>query len=315
MRRATPLLARPILHRAALATCVVIAACSGSDKKPATQVAAKVNKEEISVHQINFVLQRTPGLTPERAGQAKKEILERLIEQEVLVQAADDKKLDRDPEVLQRLEAGRREILARAYLERVALAIGKPDAKEVAEFFKAQPQLFENRKVFKFNEIVLPNRPANWADLEKALAPVKTIQEAASVLRERGIDAPIATNSTRGSEQIPLSVLPQFDKLKEGDVAIYAQPPAVLISQVVSIRSEPVDEKRAGPVIEQFLMNKKRAEAVQAEAKRLREAAKVVYTGEFEGGGAPPAPAAAVPSPAPAKAQDDPMNKGVKGLR
>jgi hypothetical protein len=169
--------------------------------------------------------------------------------------------------------------------------------------------------VFKFNEIVMPNRPANWSDLERVLSPVKTIQEAAAVLRERGIDAPIATNSTRGSEQIPLSMLPQFDKLKEGDVVIYAQPPAILIAQVVSIRSEPVDEKRAEPIIEQFLMNKRRAEAVQAEAKRLREAAKVVYTGEFEGGGSPPAPPAAAPSPAPAKTQDDTMNKGVKGLR
>src|SRR5690606_31133784 len=38
-----------------------------------------------SVHQINFVLQRTPGIAPERADEAKKTILEQLIEQEMLV--------------------------------------------------------------------------------------------------------------------------------------------------------------------------------------------------------------------------------------
>jgi EpsD family peptidyl-prolyl cis-trans isomerase len=314
----------------AAALALGLAACGKDDgKKPATQVAAKVNKEEISVHQINFVLQRTPGITAERAPEAKKAILERLIEQEILVQAADGMKLDRDPDVLQQLEATRREVLARAYLQKVAAAVPRPDAKEVAEFFKAQPQLFQNRKVYRFNEIVLPSRPANWPELEKALAPVKTIQEAAAVLRERGIEAPIAQGSVRASEQIPLNIIADFDKLKEGDVAIYPQPPAMVIAQIVSIRPEPVDEKRAGPVIEQFLLNKKRGEAVQADVKRLREAAKVTYLGEFEGGaakpaaaaqpaaGQPQAPAPAAPAPAPAAAPggDGGVSQGIKGLK
>ena len=106
---------------------LALAACGGKDRAH-TQVAAKVNDGEITVHQVNFVLQHMPGLTAERAPQARKEVVDRLIDQEVLVQQAVANKLDRDPKTLAALEAARREVLSRTYLERAAQAAGKPDA-------------------------------------------------------------------------------------------------------------------------------------------------------------------------------------------
>ena len=52
---------------------LAIAGCGNKDAekpKPATQIAAKVNSGEISVHQLNYVLTRTPGagaVSPEMA--------------------------------------------------------------------------------------------------------------------------------------------------------------------------------------------------------------------------------------------------------
>src|SRR5258706_13668742 len=107
---------------AALTAAVLVAALSGCGEKkdkPASQTAAKVNKEEITVHQINFVLSQQRGLPPEHAASAGRRVLERLIDQELALQKAQDQKIDRDPRVVQQLEAARREIIARAYVEKI----------------------------------------------------------------------------------------------------------------------------------------------------------------------------------------------------
>ena len=93
-------------------TLAVVAGC-GDKKDKASQTAAKVNRDEITVHQINFVLQQQRGLRPEQADAASKQILERLIDQQLALQKADELKIDRDPRVVQQLEAAKREILDR----------------------------------------------------------------------------------------------------------------------------------------------------------------------------------------------------------
>ena len=92
---------------------LVLVACGGGDKKdkPASQVAAKVNKEEISVHQINFVLQQQRGLKPEQADAVSRQVLERLIDQELALQKAQELKIDRDPRVVQQIEADRKSVV------------------------------------------------------------------------------------------------------------------------------------------------------------------------------------------------------------
>ena len=106
-----------------------LAACGSKDaEKPASQIAAKVNSGEISVHQINYVLSRTGASAgaPETAPKIRREILDRLIDQELAVEQAVGKKLDRSPDVLMAVENARREILARAYVEQLTAAMPKP---------------------------------------------------------------------------------------------------------------------------------------------------------------------------------------------
>jgi EpsD family peptidyl-prolyl cis-trans isomerase len=110
------------------------------ESKGATQTAVKVNKEEITVHQINFMLQQQRGLKPEQAEAASKQILERLIDQELALQKATELKLDRDPRVMQQLEAAKREIVSRAYLEKAGEAASKPTADESPSTTKRTPR-------------------------------------------------------------------------------------------------------------------------------------------------------------------------------
>lgn len=309
--------ARPAAHLALAGALLALAACGGSPggARP-TQVVAKVNDDELSVHQVNFVLQRTPGIPPERAAEAKKQILERLIDQELAVQKAREAKLDRDPDVVQRLEAARREILAQAYIERAAAKLPRPTAAEIASFHRDNPGLFAERRVWTLNEIVLSSRPDDWAGLSRQIEAARSIEDASAVLRARGIEAPVVPGVMRASEGVPLEILPRFSKLKVGDVAMYANGPQVVIAEVRAIRSAPVDAGQSKDAIERFLATRARMDAAQAEVRRLRDLAKIEYRGEFAGGPGV-APPAQPPTPVPAAGAVDGkgLEKGIGGLK
>ncbi|MFN3618611.1 MAG: hypothetical protein ACK4TS_11615, partial [Aquabacterium sp.] len=66
--RAARLVVLPIVMAAFLAACGDKSESGGEAK--ATQAAARVNGDEITVHQINQILQRQQGITPEQTDAA-----------------------------------------------------------------------------------------------------------------------------------------------------------------------------------------------------------------------------------------------------
>jgi EpsD family peptidyl-prolyl cis-trans isomerase len=141
---------------AAALTVALLAGCGGKrEPSGASQTAAKVNKDEVTVHQINHVLQQQRNLRTEQAEVAGKQILERLIDQQLALQRADDMKLDRDPRVVQQLEAARRDIIARAYMEKVGEAAVKPTPEEVQKYYQDKPALFSERRIYNIHEVAI----------------------------------------------------------------------------------------------------------------------------------------------------------------
>lgn len=283
---------------------VLLAACGGGDKKDkASQTAAKVNKEEITVHQINFVLQRQQGLKPEQAETASKQVLERLIEQELAVQKAEDLKLDRDPRVVQQIEAAKREIVARAYVERLGESAAKPTAEEVSKYYNEKPALFKERRIYSLQELAIEAKPEQIPEIRAKLQAAKNLAEFAEYLKASDIRF-AANQAVRAAEQLPLASLDAIARMKDGDSAVTAAPNGLQVLFLVGSRSQPVDEARARPAIEQFLSNQRKSELVVKEMKAMREGAKIEYVGKFAEGTPPSAatatPAAVTtPSPAP----------------
>ncbi|HEY5324828.1 MAG TPA: peptidyl-prolyl cis-trans isomerase, EpsD family, partial [Caldimonas sp.] len=72
----------------ALALTAALAGCGDKKEKSPSQTAAKVNKEEITVHQINLVLGQQRAASPGQAASAASVALERLIDQELALQKA-----------------------------------------------------------------------------------------------------------------------------------------------------------------------------------------------------------------------------------
>src|SRR2546425_4315609 len=118
-----------------IALVVALSSCGKADvKRSSGQIAAKVNGDEISVHQINNAIARGNEIPADEAKQMAAETLEQIIDQELLVQKALKDKLDRDPQVMMSIEDAKRQILARAYIERAFAASSTESREEIRKF-------------------------------------------------------------------------------------------------------------------------------------------------------------------------------------
>src|SRR5438445_7291186 len=139
-----------------IALVIALSSCGEADvKKAGGQVVAKVNGDEISVHQINHAIARGNDIPPGEAKQAAAQTLERIIDQELLVQKALKDKLDRDPQVMQAIEDAKRQILAQAYIERAAAASSTESREEIRKFYQENPALFERRRIYRVHELAV----------------------------------------------------------------------------------------------------------------------------------------------------------------
>ena len=273
--------------RTLVASLAIVSAIVGGcgkteeDKNPVTQVAARVNSTEITVSQVNAVLVRTPNVTPETSARIKREILDRLIDQELAKQQAIEKKLDRQPEVLRKLESARSDILVGAYFEQIAAAQPRPSPEEAKEYFAKHPELFSKRRVYDIEEIVVEPKPDLAAELKAQVTKARAMEEIAVWLKARGVRF-TANKGIRAAEQLPSGVVLQLQGMKVGQMQLFDAPSgAQHVVYLVGSKDEPVSEAIALRRIQAFLSNRNSREAVAKEFKALKDSAKIEYIGEF----------------------------------
>jgi len=307
MRRTTRNLAR-LTTLAVITGAVLLVGCGEKKEKAASQTAAKVNKDEITVHQINFVLQQQRNIRPEQADAASKQILERLVDQELALQKADELKVDRDPRVVQQLEAARREIIARAYLEKVGEAATKPTAEDIKKYYDDKPALFKERRIYSIQEIAIEAKPEQVAGLREKLTASKNINEFVEYLKASDYRFN-GNQAVRAAEQLPLQSLDTFSKMTDGQAVLVPAATGVQVVVLAGSRSQPVNEEQARPAIEQFLLNERKRKLIEDDVKAMRAASKIEYIGKFAeaaasapAGGAAAAAATAATAAAPAPA-------------
>lgn len=284
----------------ALAASALVAGCGDKKEKDAvaTQTAAKVNKEEITVHQINAVLQQQRGLNPAQLEEAGRNVLERLIDQELAVQKAAELKLDREPRVVQAIEASRRDIIARAYLAKIGEGAAKPSPAEIKQYYDEHPALFKERRIYQLQELAIQASPEQVEALQAKLQGVKNVNEFIDYLKSSQIKFTIG-QEVRAAEQLPMGMLPTLAAMKEGQATLTARPGGAQVVVLAGVRVQAVDEERAAKAIEQFLLNERRRKIVADDLKALRTSAKIAYAGKY----AASAPAATESLQAPTPAE------------
>ena len=277
---------------------LLLAGCGDKSMVDAGPVAAKVDKDAISVARVDFLLQQQRGLRPEQFDAARAQILEQLINQQLEVRKAEADKLEGDPRVALALDEARREVLARAYTEKLGETAPKPTAEEVKKYYDDKPALFAERRIYSLQELLVEARPDQVGPLRAKLAEVKSVGEFVAYLNANGLHF-VGNQAVRAAEQLPLGSLDQFARLKDGQAIVTPTVTGVQVIALVGSRMQPVTEEQARPAIEQFILGERRRKIVDDDVKALRAAAKVEYVGKFAekpaaaaSGAAPAAPAA-----------------------
>ncbi|MDP2266945.1 MAG: EpsD family peptidyl-prolyl cis-trans isomerase [Thiobacillus sp.] len=313
----------PLLVAALAAGCGDKKDDTAAGEKAPTQVAAKVNDTELTVHQVNYALQRIPNLDKDQSKAASLQVVRNLVDQEVIAQKALADKLDRDPNVVQALDAARRQILAEAYMGRKLATLAEPSDADVSAYFDKHPELFANRKIYRLQEISIKAPKDKHDAIRAQLAASKTLNDFAAWLKTENLPAK-AGQGVKPAEQLPLEILPKLAQMPDGQAIVVNSPDGLLVIVLVGSQLQPVTLEQAKPAITGLLKTQARQKAGKAELDALKAAAKIEYMGEFVDAGKevaapvekPAEPAAADAAPAAAPTADaDAISKGISGLK
>lgn len=288
------------VRRVSVVALAVLALGACGDKKPsATQAAAKVNGTEITVHQVNQLLNQQPGLRQEDVPQVSRTLLERLIEQQLALDQAKEEKVDRDARVQAAVEANRRDIVSLAYAERVIERAPKLTEADLKAYFDRHPALYAKRHQYTLVEVNVQGEPAQLdAALQRAKATARPA-EFADWLRASGLRGNVA-EAWQPSDALPLALVDELSRMSVGEMRPMNLPGGLKLTWLVAATPAPWTFEQARAAIEERLTQERRSALVAADLQRLRASAKVEYLGQFAQGAPAPAAVAAPAASAPA---------------
>ena len=259
-------------HAMACIVVPLLCAC-GPDKAVQTRetdVLARVNGTEITVRQLD-----------QRAGDAglpaeaeRSRLLDALIDEQLLVQRAIDKGLDRDATTQAAMERARRQLLAQAAMERFSgdSSVGDEEARD---FYRSHPQLYGARKVYALRRFVVPEGaidPRVRAKLDRA----RNATEVSKILGAARIRFAKRTE-LRTAESLPGEILARASRMSPGDILLYRQAAGTVLIQLADSYLEPVGFELALPEIKAHLARLKRAQLADGALKQLRREARIEY--------------------------------------
>jgi len=282
-----------------LACVAALLSACGRKTEDTSATLATVNGEKITQDQLDFATKQIAAARPGASAPEAAQVLQSLVEQRLAVQKAEKDKLDRNPGVLQALEAARKDALARYYVEDFAAKVPKPSADDIKQYYDGHPANFAQRNAYVIQKV----DARMTADQAGALsASVQASVGAAAVvdLLKAKASAVNVTQTTQPAESLgPL--LPKISTMSVGQTIAIPQPQGLAALTLVEVKPQAISLAQATPVIEQLLWNQKKREALQAETKDLRAKARIDYLGKFAPGTAS-APAAATVAPEAASA-------------
>jgi EpsD family peptidyl-prolyl cis-trans isomerase len=283
---------------------LALAACQ---KKAEGQVVAIVNGEEITLTELNAEIAELNLPPSADKNMVRSRVLQRMIDRRLLVQAAKEQGLDRDPAYLTQERRMREQLLVNLFGKKTMDTVKVPDPVALDRYIAANPQAFAQRKRYRLEQLQIdvPANPQRLKELESAhsIADVATRLTAMGIAFQRG-------NGTLDTATVPPATLQRIQALPAGEPFIVPSGGKLVISAIVGSEDVTLSTEQARQVAAQAMRNEELNKIGETRLKEAKAKAKIEYQPGFEvkedaaTGAAPalPATGAAPALPAPANA-------------
>lgn len=266
---------------AALSLCVTLIACEQPTSSTNEKIVATVGGELITENELNQALSRLGTRNEGEAAEVRSRVLEALIDQRLVAEAAKSTGLDKQPDVVRALQQVQRQVLFDAYMERIYKDMPKPTDAEINDYYSLHPELFSARKLYRIQEIELRMPSARLAEVEDRLKQDRSLATFSDWLKAQEIESKSGVG-VKPAEQIPGILLAQIKDMKDGQVTVLATgPESISVLQVLGSRAQPVALEQARAAIERVVQSTKRKTLLGTELNKLRSQGKIEYTSGF----------------------------------
>lgn len=266
---------------AALSLCVTLVACEQPTSNTNEKIVATVGGELITENELNQALSRLGARNEGEAAEVRSRVLEALIDQRLVAEAAKSTGLDKQPDVVRALQQMQRQVLFDAYMERIYKDMPKPTDAEIKDYYSLHPELFSARKLYRIQEIELRMPSARLAEVEARLKKDRNLTDFSDWLKAQEIESKSGIG-VKPAEQLPGVLLAQIKDMKDGQVTVLATgPESISVLQVQGSQAQPVTLEQARAAIERVVQSTKRKTLLGTELNKLRSQGKIEYTNGF----------------------------------
>lgn len=259
----------------------LISGCK-EDSEMSSQVVVKVNDKEVTINELNEYLKRVPFKSKDesKVEEVKQKVLENLVEQKLLLEAAQLAEVHRSAEVISAIEIAKNKIIVDAYLNKVLSGSTIPDQKEVQDFYNDNEVLFNKRKRFIYDQYTIASSPE---EVDAIVSKIKLLDEASELkpFFERLDYKYGQTREYRTTNQLPRQLVKAMSILKEGDIGFFKVLDGLVVIGLHGIESVPVTLEQAKSAVSSTLATQKRKDAVEMMVKSLKEEAVIEYNPDY----------------------------------
>lgn len=251
----------------------VLTACQSKTADNAnSQVVAKVNGDEITIHLLNSELKRVSA--PQAVTQdVQKKILGSLIDRQLLVQEAVKLNLDRTPEVVQLLDSAKAQIYAQAYLNSKLSTLTAASQEEIQQFMAEHPAVFRDRKLFSTTDVIFSNDPSK-VNYDALRAQVTNNEAIKSWLNQHGIKFETAEEQLP-TEALPPQALSVVSNIKLGDLLFMHDENRIVVREVTRVVAYPMTPEQSVAMASKAVNTRKQQQWLMNEIQRLKKMAKI----------------------------------------